>query len=125
MEEEIDSTILGMEENTLARVISNLVNNSIEALDEEKKEQGEIVLSADWHGGSNSFLCIKVNDNGPGVPPQVLGKLGEDSISSKRQKGYGLGLVGAKRALTAIGGELKVFSWPGMGTEVHVIIPVA
>lgn len=124
LENDVDSTVLRIDENALARIISNLVNNSIEAIDQKGSKQGEIILTVDWLDSSNSHLCISVSDNGPGIPQSILENLGQENISSKNQKGFGLGLTGAKKAMCAVGGDLKIFSSPERGTEVHLVVPV-
>ncbi|MGA8892100.1 MAG: ATP-binding protein [Anaeromyxobacteraceae bacterium] len=100
------------------QVVSNLVQNAIEAVAEGtgqvrlrgRVEDGEIVLS--------------VKDNGPGIPPDVLQKLFTPFFSTKGPgRGVGLGLTITRRVVQALGGRLDVSSAVGQGTEFLVRLP--
>jgi signal transduction histidine kinase len=100
------------------QVVSNLVQNAIEAVAEGtgqvrlrgRVEDGEIVLS--------------VKDNGPGIPPDVLQKLFTPFFSTKGPgRGVGLGLTITRRVVQALGGRLDVASVVGQGTEFLVRLP--
>jgi signal transduction histidine kinase len=100
------------------QVVSNLVQNAIEAVAEGtgqvrlrgRVEDGEIVLS--------------VKDNGPGIPQDVLQKLFTPFFSTKGPgRGVGLGLTITRRVVQALGGRLDVASVVGQGTEFLVRLP--
>ena len=100
------------------QVLSNLVQNAIEAVPEEtgrvrvrgRVEDAEIVLS--------------VKDNGPGIPPDLLQKLFTPFFSTKGPgRGVGLGLTITRRAVQSLGGNLQVSSTVGQGTEFVVRLP--
>ena len=100
------------------QVLSNLVQNAIEAVPEEtglvrvrgRVEDGELVVS--------------VKDNGPGIPPEVVQKLFTPFFSTKGPgRGVGLGLTITRRVVQSLGGNLTVTSAPGQGTEFVVRVP--
>jgi signal transduction histidine kinase len=106
----------------MARVLSNLINNSAEAL---PKYKGRIVLSV--RKSSNSVI-IEVADNGIGIPQPILEKLGELGFThgkSGPHSGFGLGIYHAKKVIEASGGQFQVASKKGSGTTVTITLPAA
>jgi signal transduction histidine kinase len=104
----------------LKRVLSNLLNNSLEALPEEK---GRILVEIKSYSNKN---VISIRDNGVGIPPSVLRNLGEESVSFSKGAGIsgnGLGIPHAKKTVESLGGQLKIDSREGLGTEVLIELP--
>ena len=65
-------------------------------------------------GAENSILEAKVVDDGIGFDPEAFDANGID----KR----GLGILGMRERAALVGGEIKIESRPGRGTEMHIII---
>jgi two-component system sensor kinase FixL len=63
-----------------------------------------------------------VADRGPGVPPEVRGRIFEPFVTTKRT-GTGLGLSIARRVVEAHGGSLAVADRPGGGALFRVTLP--
>ena len=106
--------------SALARVVSNLINNSIEAL----SHSGEIRVKL--FRGSESAV-ISVVDNGPGMSPEVLSRIGVRGVSFGKegtQSGSGLGIYYAKSVVDEAGGQFEIFSTVGKGTEVRLSLPL-
>lgn len=101
----------------LKRVISNLVNNSIEALGERGKV--DISLSRNL-----SFIEIRVQDNGKGIPPTLLPRLGQKGETFGKKAGSGLGLYHARTCVESWGGSFKIESEPDLGTIVTLLLPI-
>lgn len=93
----------------------NIIKNSIEALDGE----GEIDI---WAHGDDGKVCIYIKDNGEGMEPEVLARLGEPYFSNKT-KGTGLGLMVTFRIIEVMQGNISFTSTKGVGTEVCVSFP--
>lgn len=93
----------------------NIIKNSVEALDGE----GEIEI---WAHGDNGKVNIYIKDNGEGMEPEVLARLGEPYFSNKT-KGTGLGLMVTFRIIEVMQGEISFTSTKGVGTEVRVCFP--
>jgi two-component system sensor histidine kinase RegB len=69
-------------------------------------------------------LRIDVDDRGPGMPPEVLDRIGEPFFTTKPPgRGMGLGLFLARAVIESVGGTLKVGSTIGLGTRVTVAVP--
>jgi signal transduction histidine kinase len=68
---------------------------------------------------------VEVEDTGPGIPPQDLGKVFEPFYSTKPPgEGTGLGLAICLRILESYGGKISVRSEKGQGTIFTVQLPV-
>lgn len=100
----------------LKRVLSNIVNNAIEAID----SRGEVTLTLD---ADHSFARLKIQDNGKGIPSEVLPHLMQKGFSFGKENGVGLGLYFAKSALEAWGGNVEIESSSGIGTAVTLVFP--
>ncbi len=108
--------------NELGRILSNLINNSVEAFPDEG---GEVMLSLRAY---SSHIQIIVSDTGKGIPRHVLSKIGTKGFSfgkSGPESGSGLGLYHAKTLLERYRGRLEVISKEGEGTIISVTIPRA
>jgi len=104
-----------VEARELKRIISNLINNSVEAFEDD----GEIKLTLK---SLNDQIEIQVKDNGKGIPPEVLKKLGQKGESFGKKEGNGLGLYHARTTLESWGGGLKFESMVGAGTSITVTL---
>lgn len=107
--------------STLKRVLSNLINNSIEALNDIN---GLIEISIETHHQSVKLI---VSDNGRGIPDQILPKLGFKRItygSKSNDSGSGLGLLHAKESIESFGGKFNITSQVGIGTSVVLEFPL-
>jgi signal transduction histidine kinase len=68
---------------------------------------------------------ISVKDNGPGIPQKVLDKIFQPFFTTKPTgQGTGLGLSLAYDIVKAHGGELKVATKEGEGTEFTIQLPL-
>lgn len=99
------------------RVLSNVINNSIEALHFHK---GQITIELE---STDKLNVIIIKDNGSGIPENILTKLGTKGATFNKQGGSGLGLFHAKKTLESWGGFLKINSTYGKETIVRLFIP--
>jgi two-component system nitrogen regulation sensor histidine kinase NtrY len=100
----------------LARLLSNLIGNSVEAVE----GRGEIRLSAHRRDG---WISVAVEDDGPGVAPEILPRL-FDPYFSARSGGTGLGLAIAKKIVEEHGGAIGAEPRPEGGFRVRFLLPV-
>jgi two-component system nitrogen regulation sensor histidine kinase GlnL len=116
----------------LIQVFLNLVKNAAEAL--ERTPKGEIKLSTAFRPGIRIAvqgvserislpLEIVVEDNGPGVPPELLPNLFDPFVTTKAN-GSGLGLALVAKIVGDHGGVIDSDSRPGR-TRFRVLLPVA
>ncbi len=68
--------------------------------------------------------AVTVSDRGPGLAPEVRGRLFEPFVSTKRT-GTGLGLAIARRVVEAHGGRIEAESRPGGGMVFRITVPAA
>ena len=69
---------------------------------------------------------IRVTDNGNGIPQKVLDKIFQPFFTTKPTgQGTGLGLSLAYDIVKAHGGELKVKTKEGEGSEFIIQLPIA
>lgn len=108
-----------VEESDLKRIISNLIQNAIEASVDPKMV--EVGFQEDEQRN-----VIYIKDYGKGIPSEVLSRLGEEEFSYGKEatsSGFGLGVYGAKKVVARWGGELVFESRVNEGTRVSVILP--
>ena len=68
---------------------------------------------------------IKVADNANGIPPKVLDKIFQPFFTTKPTgEGTGLGLSLSYDIVKAHGGEIKIETKEGKGSEVIILLPV-
>jgi two-component system OmpR family sensor kinase/two-component system sensor histidine kinase BaeS len=104
------------------QVIGNLISNALRYV----PESGKIWIIVEQ---SDNSVCLQVNDNGPGVPPEDLPHLfqrfwrGEKS-RSRASGGAGLGLAIASQLIEAQGGSIKAKNLPEGGLQVSISFPM-
>jgi len=111
----------------IGRVILNLITNAFYVVDEKKKsgiENYEPTVTVRTKKGIKN-IEIKVVDNGNGIPEKILNKIFEPFFTTKPTgKGTGLGLSMSYDIITkGHGGELKVLTKEGEGTEFIILLP--
>ncbi len=107
-----------MEPAIFKRVLSNLVNNAVEAM----HGVGTLTISM-THDSEN--IHIDICDNGPGIDESVLPLLMQKGASYGKPEGSGLGLFHAQQSLEHWEGKLQLKSIKGQGTTVTMLLPRA
>jgi len=100
----------------LGRVYRNLITNAIQAT-----AQGGKVTVATVRVGDH--VEISVTDTGSGIPPERLGAIFDDFVTTKR-RGLGLGLAISKRIVEQLDGTISVASEVGRGTAFTLRFPI-
>jgi two-component system phosphate regulon sensor histidine kinase PhoR len=105
----------------LDQILINLVDNAIKF----NRPGGAVTVLAD---ASEDSQTIKVQDTGPGIPPEHLPRVFErfyrvDRARSREAGGTGLGLAIVKHLALAHGGEAYVTSEVGVGSEFAIKLP--
>lgn len=104
----------------LFQIMLNLTNNAVKFTN-----RGHVRILVDSPPG---HVRLRIQDTGIGIKPQDLGILFEafrqvDGSARRRVEGTGLGLYLCKRLVTLLGGEIKVQSEYGTGSEFTVTLP--
>jgi len=115
-------------------VMLNLINNAFYAVDEKKKQLGdgyEPAVSVTTRlvippSGEQRRAEINISDNGNGISKKILDKIFQPFFTTKPTgQGTGLGLSMSYDIIKAHGGEIRVQSKEGEGTEFIVQLPTA
>ncbi len=117
----------------IGRVILNLITNAFYVVDEKKKSGIEnyepTVTVSTSHSplpgrGAGGEVKIMVKDNGNGIPQKILDKIFQPFFTTKPTgQGTGLGLSLSYDIVKAHGGELKVETKEGEGSEFIIVLP--
>lgn len=101
----------------LREALTNLVLNALDAL-----PAGGVIDLVVYVDGSQ--VCLKVRDNGTGIPPEVLPRIFDPFFSTKGPSGHGLGLSMVYGIVHRHNGEITVDSTLGTGTVFTIRLPL-
>ncbi|NGQ94738.1 PAS domain S-box protein [Brevibacillus sp. SYP-B805] len=104
------------EENQIKQVFINILRNAIEAM----PKGGEIHIEAE--ASADGWLIIRFHDQGCGIEPERIAKLGVPFYTTK-ERGTGLGLMVGFKIIEDHGGKIRIESTPFVGTTVEVRLP--
>ena len=113
---DIGTSFVVLNKGKFKRVISNIINNAVEAVSND----GVINVSLD---ATKDEVIIVVEDNGCGVSKQDLANIKEEGVSQGKDGGVGIGLTMADQYIQKIGGSLGIDSIVGKGTTVTIKMP--
>ncbi len=105
--------------NQLQQVFVNIILNAIQAMGEGGSL--EVSLETDQKGKK---AIITINDNGPGIPKEVLEHILEPFYTTKKD-GTGLGLSVSYGIIKDHRGDIRIDSNEGKGTKVIIELPLA
>ena len=98
---------LVIEDWELCKVISNLIDNAMKALedfdDEEKKIRVNITETPERY-------IFSVDDNGPKIPENIRDNIFKKGFSTKKEEGHGMGLAIVSEILNESGGDIEFSS---------------
>lgn len=126
--------IFEFDRDQIKRVLINLLDNAVSALQAPPSEVTKEILKNDpsrrekrvdvltHYNDDLKMAAILVRDNGPGMVEEVRDRVFEPYFSTKTE-GTGLGLAIAKRIINDHDGFIRVHSAPGEGTEFLIELP--
>ena len=82
---------------------------------------GNIWLSTAFEAPQR-MVCVKVRDDGPGIPADILPRIFEPFLTTK-ESGVGLGLAISHSILERHGGSIEAHSNAGSGTTFTITLP--
>ena len=110
----------------ISRVLLNIFSNALYALEKRKKENLDFKpkLTVTTYRLENK-ISISIKDNGEGIPDEIKHKIFEPFFSTKPSgDGTGLGLSISNDIIKSHGGEIKLNSKVGEGTEFIITLGV-
>jgi two-component system, sensor histidine kinase RegB len=116
--ERADGCTLDAPPRALAVTLQNLLKNAQDASEDKERD---VVLSAEV---VDSKVRIEVRDQGVGMAPEVLERIGEPFFTTKPPgHGMGLGIFVSRAMIERLGGHLSIASDPAKGTCVTIDLP--
>ncbi len=104
--------------NCVSLVLSSLLGYTLRTLKDSPKPSISFTVTAGDHPH------IRIADNGPGIPPDVLDKLMMDPVATRAEDGGpDRGLVFCKRIMQVFGGEMMIRSVQGVYTTITLYFP--
>jgi two-component system, sensor histidine kinase RegB len=101
----------------IGQALRSLVTNAQDASGPDGIVEVSTVLAA-------GKLVIDIVDQGPGMPPEILTRIGEPFFTTKPPgRGMGLGIFLARAVIESLGGNLLIESRAGEGTRVSIVLP--
>ena len=104
--------------NRLNQVLLNIIKNSIEAKDKNKRSYIKIYTKL-----TNKNIKIYVEDNGVGISKENMKRISEPFFTTK-QNGTGLGVLLSKEIINAHNGNIEYKSKEKEGTIVTITLPI-
>ncbi|MFN0117336.1 MAG: ATP-binding protein [Elusimicrobiota bacterium] len=103
-------------------VLKNVIENGVKF---NTKEEKMVKITA---SPLSDGVLVKIKDNGPGIPPEEIGKLFEkfyqvENSFTGQVPGAGLGLALCKKMMTLMNGEITITSKLGEGSVVELKFP--
>jgi signal transduction histidine kinase len=119
IESDIEQGLMAiLNRDELKTILSNLINNSIEA----KKTEASLTISVLARKLHNKAI-IRVKDDGRGISQELISKVFDYGVTSKTQ-GKGCGLAHAKETIISWSGEISINSLEEQFTEVTITLPL-
>ena len=109
---------LPLERSRMERAFVNLIGNALEAM----PDGGEVRIAAKVEDGA---ALVSVEDNGPGIAPEIRAQLFQPFVTAGKRNGLGLGLALSRQTVLEHGGDMWVDSQPVRGARFSFRLPGA
>ncbi|CAH1085525.1 Histidine kinase [Candidatus Nitrotoga sp. 1052] len=104
--------------NCIALVLSSILSNALRALHDHPSPMIRFTVLIEEHPQ------IRIADNGPGIPPDILERLLVDSVTTHANSGgKGWGMIFCKRIMQSFSGSILIRSSPDIHTDVTLNFP--
>jgi signal transduction histidine kinase len=113
-----------VDRDQIIQVLLNLVENARDAVASRPEPDGGRIVVSTRIGDAGDRIELAVEDNGPGVSPELKEKVFTPYFTTKQGKGgTGLGLAIVHRIISDHGGRISVGDAPGGGARFVVELP--
>jgi len=106
-----------VDQGKFQRVFLNIANNARDAMD----PGGVLTITSQQVGDQVEF---RLQDTGPGIPPEIMDRLFEPFVTHGKPSGTGLGLAIDKKVVEDHGGTVRAENSPGQGACFVVTLPL-
>lgn len=113
IDSKVERSNISIDKVTWERILSNLIDNAVEASNSQKIVSIQVFNTAE-------YINVVILDFGQGIEEDVLNQLGKRRLTTKGSQGNGIGLYSSVQAIHAAGGDLKIQSKIGVGTQVSI-----
>ena len=117
-----DLPLISVDIVQIEQVLVNLVRNSLEVLENALIKARQIAIRTSLK--EEGVVLIEVADTGPGMDVETLNHIFESYVSTKGEKGMGMGLSISRSIIEAHSGRLWAESKPGHGATFYFTLPV-
>lgn len=118
-DERAEHAPVSLDRNQVEQVLVNVLRNAMEAIGEDGWIHLSLATAQETAAGPGRRPALIVRDTGPGLPPDVQGRLFTPFFSTKKS-GRGLGLTLAQEILTQHGFGFRLENHPGGGATFSV-----
>jgi signal transduction histidine kinase len=118
-----DGNLLPIDQNKMAQVFDNVIQNAIEAMTESGGTLWVSVTSTVKSASGTDKVRVEFRDTGSGISSHMISRVFDPFFTTK-PSGTGLGLSICHEFVRAHGGEIQIESAEGDGTSVRIILPV-
>lgn len=127
IEKELDCQCCAIKANKIQieQVLVNIIQNAIESFSDKPVIGLKPTVKIKATCKKDHFI-VEINDNGPGISPEIQDKIFNSFFSTKRlnqRSGMGMGLCISKTIIEAHGGKIEFSSRLDLGTSFTIIIP--
>src|SRR5262249_29475342 len=123
-----DACFVQIDKVHLEQVVANLVINARDAMPSGGKlvvQVGRCDHPEAQEDGALRMVEASVTDSGVGMDAETRERMFDPFYTTKGQKGTGLGLATVDGIVGRLGGQIRVRSEPGRGTQIRVYLPEA
>ena len=131
-----DSPDVDVDPNQFWKVLFNIIKNAGEAIGArpghidlsakpfEMTQEDAATFVSEHALNDGPGVMFRISDDGPGIPPHILGRIFDPYVSSK-SLGRGLGLATVRTIVEAHGGGIRVRSRIDAGTTFEIFLPAS
>jgi two-component system NtrC family sensor kinase len=116
-----------VEPHLMQQVVFNLVNNGCQSMHDPGTITIETALVDEESPALSAprrWFELRIRDTGSGIPPEIIESIFEPFFTTKEEgQGTGLGLSMSQSVIQKFGGEIRVESQIGLGSEFTVRLP--